>query len=74
MDDQCGFKTRQDAHEYYSNQRTDQSNASDGFGERDLPARTLKTVLPALPALVPTSQIPLSNTQIESADCATIKE
>jgi hypothetical protein len=31
-------------------------------------------VLPAPPALVPTSQIPLSNKQIESTAYATIKD
>ena len=74
MGDQCGCRNLPDAHEYYSGQRTDQSNAKDGFRERDLPAKTHKTVLPAPPALVPTSQIPLSNTQIESAESVTIKE
>ena len=74
MGDQYGCKTRQDAHEYSSDQRTDQSNATGGFGERDLPAKTHKTVLPTPPALVPTSQIPLSNTQIESAIDHSIKQ
>ena len=74
MGDQYGCKTRQDAHEYSSDQQTDQSNATGGFGERDLPAKTHKTVLPAPPALVPTSQIPLSNTQIESAIDHSIKQ
>lgn len=74
MGDQCGCKNLPDAHEYYSGQQTDQSNATGGPGERGLPAKTYKTVLPAPPTLVPTSQIPLSNKQIESAACATIKE
>jgi len=74
MGDQYGCKNRQDAREYSSDQRTDQSNATGGFGERDLPAKTHKTVLPTPPALVPTSQIPLSNTQIESAIDHSIKQ
>ena len=74
MGDQYGCKTRQDAHEYSSDQQTDQSNATGGFRERDLPAKTHKIVLPAPPALVPTSQIPMSNTQIESAIDHSIKQ
>jgi len=52
MGDQCGCKTWQDAHEYYSGQRTNQLNATGGFGERDFPAKTHKKVLPVPPALV----------------------
>lgn len=60
MGDQCGCKNLPDEHEYYSGQRTDQSNATGGFGEHALPVKTHKTALPMPPALTPTSQIPRS--------------
>ena len=74
MGDPCGCRNPKDETEYCLDRRNDQSTEEDDLEECDLPAKTHKTVLPALPALVPTSQIPLSNTQIESAACATIKE
>jgi len=73
MGGQCGCKTRQDAHEYHSSQQTDQSNATGGFGERDLPAKTHKTVLPAPPAMVATSP-PRFPTKIESATAPQINK
>lgn len=53
MGDQCGCKNLPDEHEYYSGQRTDQSNATGGFGEHALPVKTHKTALPMPPALPP---------------------
>ncbi len=74
MDGQCGYKTRQDTGGCHPKQQTDQSSATSGLAVHDPLGRTHRTRPPVLPALDPSSPNPPTNTGIESAIAAPIKE
>ena len=74
MGARCGCRNLKGVTGCCSSQRSDQSTATGGFGERDLPAKTHKTVLPAPPASVPSSPDLPINKGIESAITPSIKQ